>query len=251
MKKMILLFILLIFGISGNLNATIITYYNIDFESPTHSVGNTPSIGTGIDTPSSIKFGQPLVESSFGHLNTQALVFNPSISTYEQIGLNMGYGRDNYQLSFDLETRNIKGSNYNFNAIFDAPSVQNLNFHGSVGMYVFPFDGIRRYTGNFNDNDLMHFDIDIDLASRYWTVLLNEQLAFEGLFNPTGDDINSIRFNLSPWYGGTGIDPSIYAAVDNTSTKSENITRQSRGTRTSSTVLTFDIFLLLNVFLEC
>lgn len=195
--------------------AAIIEHYNIDFSSPTHIVGYLPTTGTTPDTISRVNFGQPIVESDFGSLTDQPLVFNPNTSTYEQIQLNLGLGFDNYNLSFDIETANLNESLYSFNVIFDSPQVQNLNFHGSVGLYTFNSGGGGSNLGAFSDNTLMHVNINVDLINNIWMIDTGVLPVYTGVFNSLEGDVSSIRFNLSPWYSGTGIDSSISVGIDN------------------------------------
>lgn len=203
----------------GSVNAATVTHYDIDFNAPTHTVGSTPTTGTSPDTISQIKFGQPTVESAFGSLTDTPLVFNPNISTYEQIQLDLGRGYDNYSLSFDMETANLTNSLYSFDVTFDTPNVQTLDFHGGNGMRTYNSSStqpsIFGNIGNFSDNSLMHVDISADLVNHTWSIDTGIYPTYTGTFYADNNDVRSIRFNLSPWYSGTPIDPNISVGIDN------------------------------------
>jgi len=208
--------IALITGISGLTYATVIEHYNIDFSSPPHTVGSLPNTGASPDLISRVRAGEPVVEASFGSLTSQPLVFNPNVYTYEQIELDLGLGYDNYKLSFDMETDNLAGSLYNFGVIFDTPQVRNLNFHGSAGIYTWtPYSGGGGTIGSLVDNQLMHVEVEIDLIANRWTVDTGIHPLVSRYFTTSGDDVESIRFNLSPRIANAPLDPSVSVGIDN------------------------------------
>jgi hypothetical protein len=196
-----------------SVNAGLLTLYDIDFESPTHSVGSAPSIGADIDQVSRIIFGSPTVESTTS--TDQFLQFNANSSTYEQIQLNMGQGYDNYQINFDFLSSNLSGSDYAFTLLADTPIVRNFSFSGTTGVrYWAPF--VQSINGgNFADNTNYHVSIDYDLLVGSVSVWLNDGLLGTRSFTTSGDDIESFRFSLSPAMGGAGSDPSISVNLDN------------------------------------
>ena len=196
-------------------NAVIITHYDIDFSSPTHSVGTAPSTGAGMDQVSEIIFGTPTVESTFAGVSDPSLHFNANATTYEQIRLNMGQGYDNYQISFDFYSSNLSDSDYAFTLLADTPSVRNLSFSGTTGVrywapFTQPING-----GSFADNTSYHVTVDYDLAIGSMSIWLNNGLLGSRAFTTSGEDIESFRFSLSPAMGGTGLDPSIDVNLDN------------------------------------
>ncbi len=195
--------------------ADLITLYDVDFSSPTHSLGSTPSIGPNSDQISGIIFGTPTVESTFAGNQDPSLHFNADTSTYEQIRLNMGQGYDNYQLQFDFYSSNLSDSNYAFTLLADTPQVRNFSFHGTVGIYSFaPFvQPIRG--GSVQDDTTYHVMLDYNLVAGSMSVWLNNGLLGASEFSTSGDDIESFRFSLSPAMGGTGLDPSISVNLDN------------------------------------
>ncbi|MEW8627239.1 MAG: PEP-CTERM sorting domain-containing protein [Candidatus Thiodiazotropha sp.] len=219
--------------------SSIITHYQIDFSSPTHSVGSGPSTGTGTDQVSSVIFGTPTVESSFGSSADQSLHFNANTSTYEQIRLEMGQGYDNYQISFDFYSSNLSESNYAFALLADTPTVRNFYFSGTTGVrywapFVDPING-----GSFADDTNYHVTLDYDLAVGSVSLWLNSGLLGSRSFTTTGDDIESFRFSLSPAMGGTGLDPSINVNLDNIL-----VTSRTANVPEPSTLLLFSLGLI-------
>ncbi|WP_424097205.1 hypothetical protein [Moorena producens] len=186
-----------------SVQAVPITYYDIDFSAPTHTLGSAPTEGFSSDTISSVVFGNPVVESSFGPLTSESLVFNTKGNTtpccfYDQIKLDLGGGSDRYQVSFDLSTRNYvnTGSANTFTLLFDTPQVRTIHFmsNGTI-RYFYPFQGSGTI-GSFSDNTLLNMMVDINLAASTWDIFMNDSLLYSGLFSPSGDDINSLRFSF-------------------------------------------------------
>jgi hypothetical protein len=162
-------------------------------------------------------FGNPQIENEFGHIAGNCLVFNPKNSTYEQIRLDLGQGQTHYNLSFDIETRNLDNSKYGFGILFDTPDVRTFTFHGGLGKIdVFSppdYFGLTHY--DFSDNTLMHVNANVDLQQGRWSLWVNNQSVGDWEFYSENGDIQAIRFSLSPCYGGIGIDRSIVVAIDN------------------------------------
>ncbi|MES9854143.1 MAG: PEP-CTERM sorting domain-containing protein [Candidatus Thiodiazotropha sp. L084R] len=196
--------------------AALITHYDIDFSSPTHTVGSAPSVGSASDQISRINFGTPTVESTFAGLSDPSLHFNANTSTYEQIRLNMGQGYDNYQINFDFYSSNLNESNYAFTLLADTPQVRNLSFNGGTGgvqywaPFVQPING-----GSFADTTSYHVTLEYDLAVGSMSFWLNNGLMGTRSFTTSGEDIESFRFSLAPAVGGTGLDPSVNVNLDN------------------------------------
>ncbi len=103
-KKMLknvcaLVFVLVV----ADAKAFTITHYDIDFGSRPHTVGSLPTVGTSSDKVSSINFGHPVVESTFGSLSHQPLVFTADNEGMDQIQLNLARGHGNYHASFNVQ----------------------------------------------------------------------------------------------------------------------------------------------------
>jgi hypothetical protein len=195
--------------------ADLITLYDVDFSSPTHSLGSAPSTGTDSDQISSIIFGNPTVEGTFAGNQDPSLHFNADTSTYEQIRLNMGQGYDNYQLQFDFYSSNLSDSNYSFTLTADTPQVRNFSFSGTAGIYSYAPFVQRIRGGSVQDDTAYHVMLDYNLVAGSMSVWLNNGLLGASEFSTSGGDIESFRFNLSPAIGGTGLDPSISVNLDN------------------------------------
>jgi len=213
--------------LSGNINAATNIIYDINFSSPTHTVGSTPTTGNSASTISSVNFGQPVVEESFGSLTNQPLVFNPNIHSYEQIELGLGSGFGNYKLSFDMETRNLVNSNYSFSIFFDAPNANTLNFN-----YAYGYGRVKSWSANvypqffgyYSDETLMHVEIEVDPVKKLWIIDIGDIApAFTGSFLAWSNDIESIRFSLAPNLGDQGIDTNVFVGIDNILVTTESV----------------------------
>ncbi len=187
----------------GSAHAASITYYDVDFSAPTHTIGSSPTEGSSSDTISSIVFGQPVVESSFGALSSESLVFNTTGNTtpccfYDQIELDLGKGSDQYRVSFDLSTSNYvnTGSGNTFTLLLDTPEVRNIHFNndGTISYFI-PFQG-SGVIGSFSDNSLLNMMVDVNLAASTWDISMNGSLLHSGVFSPSVNDINSLRFSF-------------------------------------------------------
>jgi hypothetical protein len=177
---------------------------SFDFEEPLDTVGDHPS---GMR----IYHGDPRVVASFGDLDGQALLFNPNIHAYEQVEIRLGRRQSSYRIDFDVQTQGLVGSDYMFTMLMDTPTVQNVWLHGQgyIGSHA---GGV----GTFTDNQRMHFTIDVDFISRSFVIDTGGIApTFTGVFNPSGSDIQDIRFALSPWKGGAEMDPTVYVGLDN------------------------------------
>lgn len=155
-------------------------------------------------------------DTSLGFMPDQPFIFD---SNTGQLGLTLGLGYDNYNLSFDIETNNIVDSLFTFRVLFDTPTVQTVDFHGSAGISTFNSSSsspsIYGNVGSFDDNVLMHVEIDVDLSNNLWTIDTGLLPLFTGTFYADDNDVNSIRLDLSAWNGGATPDSTITTAIDN------------------------------------
>jgi hypothetical protein len=195
-------------------SAAVITHYDIDFGSPTHTVGSGPSLGTNPNQVSSVVFGSPVIQPIFGTSFNQSLLFDGA-DTNEQIRLDMAKGFDNYRMEFDLYTSGLLGSDYAFVMLADTPNVRNLNFHGSVGIQYFGSTDGTQNIGSLADNTAYNVVLDYDLSAQLVSWSINGSLTGSNLFTTTGGDINSFRFALAPAIAGAGADPSVMVHLDN------------------------------------
>ena len=196
---------------SGNLYATI--YYDIDFSSPEHTVGQPPSTGPSITTPSKIVFGQPVVSESLGALENQPLVFNCHGNSpqfyYDQIKLDMDYGTGFYYTSFDVLTQNLIGSRNRFTILFDTPTVQNITFQNNGKVNLF-----WRKEINYLDNEPLHFEISMNIAKKQTRIVVNGNKVYKGSFSPK-EYLRSIRFSHGLGHGNDPPDYSSFVGIDN------------------------------------
>jgi hypothetical protein len=186
-------------------------FYSVDFNSPLNQVGNPPVTGMGSSTPSSIVFGTPTVESSFGSLTDQPLVF--SAIGYQQIQFDLSKGVPDYFVDFDFETHNLNPSLFAFMLLFDTPYVQNFYLHGSGYIGVPPANS--PYLAGWSDDELHHMHIAIDIPNSSWTFQIDDEAPAIGAFSSGSGDILSLRMNLSTWRQGTPDDPNVQVAIDN------------------------------------
>lgn len=188
--------------VSLTANASPVTLYNIDFESPPY--------------PYSIIFGTPSISTSCGQLTTKCLVFSPDIDTYELIQLGMGFGFSSYTVSFDLETRNLRGSDYDFTVSFDTPRVQNFYLNSDGSFSIFNAGTSTSTYGTFGayvDNMPYHISITTNLVANLWSIGVNNNTLYSGVFYSDGD-VSTLRFNLSPWRSDPD-NSAVYVSLDN------------------------------------
>jgi hypothetical protein len=195
---------------------------NSRFEIPPNSPGSAPLTG-GVDQPTRVVFGNPVVEAQFGSLNQSALVFDGR-STYEQIEYRLDGSYRQYHVSFDFESANLNGSSYAFNIFLDSVDVfgpgasdsKSISFHGLgfLGMFN-PRDSSGPPGRSFDDGLGYRVSVDVDLAANRWSASYNEQLFFTAPFNSVSDRIHSVRFSLAPWQAGAPDAPEVQAAIDN------------------------------------
>ncbi len=204
------IFLMVLFS-NSSYAATI--YYDIDFSSPPHTVGLPPATGSSIYTPSSIVFGEPLVNESLGLLNDQPLVFNcrgnsPSFY-YDQIRLKMDDGTGFYYTSFDVLTQNLIGSRNHFVLVYDTPHVQTIRFKNDGKIDLFGMEEV-----DYEDNQLFHFEILTHISQKQTTIFINNSQVYQGSFSP-GDYLRSMRFSLGLVSSLDDIDTSTYVGLDN------------------------------------
>lgn len=190
-----------------------IVYYNITFSSPPNIVGQPPITGIPVTTPSQIVFGQPIVSSSLGSMQSQPLVFNcqgnaPSFY-YDQIQLGMDSGYGFYYTSFDYISQNLIGSRNNFAVLFDTPTVQNITFQSDGKIDFFS----KRQIG-YEDDQLMHFEIMMNISNKTADIFINHNEVYNGSFAPQ-QYLRSIRFSLGLLQDNVPADYSSFVGIDN------------------------------------
>ena len=220
MKKMYVIYLALWFIVTilfpCKVNATI--YYDIDFSSPLHTIGQAPTTGSSIYTPSEIVSGQPVVSQSLGALQDQPLVFNTLGNSpffyYDQIQLNMNRGTGFYYTSFDILTQSLMGSRNHFVVLFDTPCVHNITFQNDGTINLFGKKQI-----NYLENQLMHFEVLMNVAQKQASIILNGNEVFDGaLWESSACPVKylrAIRFSLGLVSGIDSSDSQTYVGIDN------------------------------------
>ena len=187
--------------------------FDIDFESPLHTIGSAPAVG-GPNGPSEVRFSNPIVVED-NLLPSQSLEFQlptapaSEINGLEQIVFELGTGAELYRLRFDLIfdaliPAEFSGESFKLN--FDTPTVQNLSFQrfdpeGPIQIKVFQPrpDGpsVSRTIGTVEDGEVLNLVIEVDVAAQRWTIVAGQRKLFDGNFFVFGNDLESVRFSLS------------------------------------------------------
>ncbi|MBU6953194.1 PEP-CTERM sorting domain-containing protein [Hahella sp. HN01] len=220
MKRNIFLTGSVLFACAVNAQAGVITHYDVDFNSPVHTPGSTPTTGSGADTPTKIGFGSPTVKEQFGALDDQPLVFNSTGNTapylYDQIGFRLGRGYDNYRFEYDILASNLIGSEYEMTLLLDTPTVQNvyLRPNGQIGLTgrILSPPPAAAY---FEEDSILKFVIDVDLAASRWNIAVNGSHITSSTFQSSGGDIDNFRFSLGKKGFNSPRNDDVYVALDN------------------------------------
>ncbi|WLQ15850.1 hypothetical protein O5O45_07975 [Hahella aquimaris] len=220
MKRNIFLAGSVLLACAVNAQAGVITHYDVDFNSPVHTPGSTPTTGSGADTPTRIVFGSPTVKERFGALDDQPLVFNSTGNSapylYDQIGFRLGRGYDNYRFEYDILASNLIGSEYQMTLFLDTPTVQNvyLRPNGQIGL-TGRMPSPPPATTYFQEDSILKFVIDVDLAASTWEIAVNGSHVTSSPFRSSGGDIDSFRFSLGKIGSNSPRNDDVYVALDN------------------------------------
>ena len=189
--------------------------YDIDFSSPTHTVGSQMTTGEGSpprDTPTASVFGDQIVRDSFGTLTEQPVELIPDDSgyhmPYSQFRLDANFAGDYpaYRLDFDVYLENFTtGSDDDFVVIFDTPSVVrlDLNSEGNIVENGYLTGPSGTIIGSFDFGETVSMSAIVDLEDNLWSIYCNSNHLWTGQFFHTSqaypelpDIIDDIRFNL-------------------------------------------------------
>ena len=191
--------------------------YNIDFESPTHSVGEAPTTGLGPvprDTVTEIKAGTPLVAANFGVVVSQSLDFDSSDLQGDQIGLSLDDlpSSNIYCFEADILVNTVSDPGQPFAIIFDTPQIRTINFHsdGIIQPFVPLLGSLTTGTYSFDTEINIKVEIDLTPGVDGWQIFIDDALMHSGGFGGA-TAINSIRVTtpVTP-------DPTpVLAAIDN------------------------------------
>jgi len=204
-------------------------FYDLNFNSPTHTVGAPVTVGSSPDVVSAIVFGTPSPVATYDHLNDQPLkmdlVGNSPLYYYDQFRLHLPAPHvPQLWVDFDFDSVGLIGSLSNFTVFFDAPSVQNVIFHhdGSISLFGSTSSDFIYDTpiGNFEDHTAYRFSIAIDQVQGVWSVFQNGSLMGSQAWLPTAG-ISNLRFS----FGTEGEVDGSSAAIDNLTVSSFPIVR--------------------------
>lgn len=178
--------------------------YNVTFSSPEHTVGKPPAIGNGYSQPSSIKFGNPTVESSLKGLKDQPLVLrDPGKNRgnhYDQIQLDIGREADHYLVYFDVL---VADASSGFSVFFDTPRTQKIYFTPSqlieifqqIDAHINSENRIEKIIGTYETDVVYKFLVEIDIRNKEWIIKMNTKVLYEGKFYAPSNDLTSLRFS--------------------------------------------------------
>jgi len=196
-------------------------YYDIDFSSPTHTVGVPVSVGSGPNEVSGITSGTPTVVSSYDHLLNQPLRMdmtgNDPTFYYDQFVLTLPAPfTPSLRVDFDFDSIGLLGSPAQFAMFFDTPTIRRLDFRydGTIGLFGRSMSGYYYKTiGRFSDRTAYHLTVAVDQTHGIWDVYQNGVLLSEDIW--TADyGIQEIRFSYG-LYEGTSIPDRSSIGIDN------------------------------------
>jgi hypothetical protein len=166
-------------------------FYQVDFESPRHTVGQMVSLG-GAFAPTTIPLGAPMIRSGVGAMNGQALEFTGQ--GIQQIGFALRQAASVYRLEFDAYL-DLPGQ---YSVHFDGLSqneVHAVYFH-SNGSIALKQNGLDiSLPGNFPLKERFHVTVSANRTANYWEMYVNDVLQFRRPLNSGGNDLQRIRFS--------------------------------------------------------
>ncbi len=148
--------------------------YQVDFDSD--PVNAQPTVGSGINTPTAIAAGSPVVALNFGTLSGRPLLLNAageSAPYNEGISFNVTSDVDRIEISFEMETQGLIGD-------IGATAEVNLGLDSSNPVLVFNDNGSLSYNGsNFGsylDGNKLAVAIRLNFTSDTIEILVNQTL---------------------------------------------------------------------------
>jgi len=187
--------------------------YEVDFSGPAHRLNEPPATGTAINLVSKVVFGSPEVVTGFGPLKDRPLLFRGR-EGYDQIKFDIKPGWSKYRIEYDLVTSKLQNSRYGFTAFVDTPQVRAFSLHGALNRATrFPGTPSEVSPQLWADGKKSRYVIEVDIGLNKWEIWQDGIQISTAPLDAT--NIRSVRFSLSPVYGGTPEDLSIAAALDN------------------------------------
>jgi len=189
--------------------------YNIDFESPKHTVGLAPAVGDGPvprDTVSSVNVGTPLITANFGAVNSQALQFDSSDNQGDQVSINLNDlpSSNLYCFEADVLINSIFDITQPFTIFFDTPQIRRIDFKsdGKIQPFV-PLLGAAT-TGDYSFDVEINIKVEINLNLDQWNIYTDDALMHSGGFG-SATAIDTIRISTPI----TASPASVITSVDN------------------------------------
>lgn len=189
--------------------------YNIDFESPTHTVGLAPATGASDaprNTVSSANVGTPLITANFGAVNSQAVQFDSSDNEGDLIRMNLNDLPSSmlYCFEADILVNSIDQFIYPFAIYFDTPEVRSISFRSDGNIYPFVPSLSGSSTGSYSFDVAINIKVEINLTLDQWDIYTNNTLMHSGGFG-SASAIDAVRI-ATPTIANPG---SVIASVDN------------------------------------
>jgi len=209
-------FLIYLVSVASSITKADTIFYDITFSSPEHAVGQAPVIGDSPTRPSLIVFGEPIVSHSIGSLQDQPLIFNTAGNQpnfyYDQIRLDMDRGNGFYYVAFDMVTQNLIGSANHFSILLDTPGASQIEFKNN-GLCSL-FGGV---TFTYRDNELLHFEITIDIDQELASINVNGTEYYNGGYVIHGPlrFFRAVRFSLGLVNSDSSPDHTTNVGVDN------------------------------------
>jgi len=208
--KFLKLFLFALLTLATSVSAEVL--YNLTFDSPTHRVGERPTVGPGPSGISGIVFGSPRVVNDQPLLDGNCLEFE-GYTSYEQISLNTAGARGVITVDYDVVTKNVIGSLYGFTVLLDTPIVRTLTFHGPLQRIHAFMPGAGGMLQPFQDNRRYHVRMVVDTEANSWKISVDGVQQYQSVFDAAS--VEHIRLSFSPVYGMAGDEPTAKTYVDN------------------------------------
>lgn len=187
--------------------------YLLDFESPTHQVGESPTVGPRPYSISRIPFGTPRIVNDQPLLDGNCLELKGG-DVYDQVMLDTGWMSGLFTIEYDVVTSGLTNSKYGFTVLLDIPgNVHSVGFDGRSNTFSkdVPYAGGQPLP--FEDNRRYHVSIEADSSGGEWTIRVDGVERYRSSFK--GSAIGSIRLNVGSGVGNVPATPGTKVYVDN------------------------------------
>ena len=192
-------------------------FYNVDFGTPPHTVGQPPALGAGSlprDRPTDIVFGTPMVVASLGDLSNQPLLFDRDGASgqsgllYEQVWFDMPsedsslprFPRYHIQMDVMFETIGSHTGDERLAAIhIDVPSAHQIRFdsNGQIIAQVLGSGGYEVPIGTVQLGVPLFLEIDVDLVLQTWVIRIDGTQRLSNFLPSPFSSFRFVRVNLA------------------------------------------------------